>query len=201
MHTNHHQHNAYQEQVFTSAIDFFKQPIPADIQQRTDQIVAAAELKQADRVLDVGTGTGTLIPHFQRYGVKSITACDLCPIMLQEAEQAFPDAMFWCGDVVDLPASMGPFTVIFFNAMFGNVWDQKETLRFAASRLEATGRLVISHPMGAAFVQELHRSDPKMVPHTLPNRAETTALITGTSLHLKQFQDEPDLYISVLAMQ
>lgn len=195
------QHNAYQERVFTSAVDFFRQPIPADIQQRTDQIVAVAQLQPSDRVLDVGTGTGALIPHIQRYGIKSITACDLCPIMLAEAQQAYPEVHFWCGDVVNLPASLGSFEVVFFNAMFGNVWDQKETLQLTAGRLTAAGRLIISHPMGATFVQELHRSDPNMVPHALPNRTETLPLIEGSSLSLVLFQDEPDLYISVLAVQ
>ena len=201
MHTSHHRHNAYQQQIFTSAIDFFRQPIPADIQQRTDLIVAAAELQATDRVLDVGTGTGTLISHIQRYGVKSISAVDLCPVMLEEAEQAYPQVSFWCGDVVDLPASLGSFDVVFLNAMFANVWNQKETLQFIVSRLTGTGRLVISHPMGADFVQDLHRSDPNMVPHTLPNRAEAIELTAGTPLHLSRYQDESDLYICVLALQ
>ena len=201
MHTTHHQHNAYQQRIFASAIDYFKQPIPADIQQRTDLIVAAAELQPADRVLDVGTGTGTLIPHIQRQGVTAIVGCDLCPDMLEEARQAYPEVQFWSGDVVDLPTDLGSFEVAFFNAMFGNVWDQKETLKMTASRLTAGGRVVISHPRGAAFVQKLHRRDPDMVPHALPNRTETERLIEGCGLTLLRFQDEPDLYISVLAMQ
>ncbi len=201
MHSTHHQHNAYQQHIFSSAIDFFRQPISADIQQRTDLIVAAAELQPADRVLDAGTGTGALIPHIERYGVDTITACDLCPNMLEEAKQAYPDVHFWCGDVVDLPASLGCFEVVFFNAVFGNVWDQKETLRFTATRMTATGRLVISHPMGAAFVRELHRSDPNMVPHALPDRTETARLIEGTCLKMTRLQDESDLYICVLAVQ
>jgi len=39
-----------------------------------------------------------------------------------------------------------------------------------------------------------------LVPHTLPSRAETVKMIEGTSLSLIRFQDEPDLYISVLAV-
>ncbi len=200
MHTTHHEHNVYQDRVFTSAIDYFRKPIPADIQQRTERIVAAAELKPAYRVLDVGTGTGALIPHIQHYGVQSITACDLCPVMIDEATQSYPDVHFWSGDVVDLPATLGSFDVAFFNAMFGNVWDQQKTLQITAGRLTAAGRLIISHPMGAAFVRQLQQRDPNLVPHTLPSRAETVKMIEGTSLSLIRFQDEPDLYISVLAV-
>ena len=52
------QHNAYQVQTFEKHLAFFREPIPDDIDQRTASIVAAAELRPADRVLDVGTGTG-----------------------------------------------------------------------------------------------------------------------------------------------
>jgi len=121
--------------------------------------------------------------------------------MLTEAKRTYPEVCFWCGDVVDLPVGLGCFDVIFFNAMFGNVWDQGETLQFSASRLNAAGRLLISHPMGAAFVQELHRGDPDMVPHTLPDRTEIAIIIEGSSLKLNHFRDEPDLYLAILEKQ
>ncbi len=59
----------------------------------------------------------------------------------------------WQGDVVDLPAFLGPFDAVFFNAVFGSVADQKAALTAAALRLKSGGHAVISHPLGRPWLQ------------------------------------------------
>lgn len=199
MSLSHREHNEYQSRLFTRTIDFFRQPVAEDVEERTSFIVAAAKLRSSDRVLDVGTGTGALIPHIQRFGTSDIVGCDLCEAMLTEARAKFPDVNFWCGDVMHLPPELGDFDVCFLNAMFGNLWNQSRTLRFLATRLVTGGRLVISHPMGSAFVAELHRGDPQMVPHTMPDRACILDMIWDSPLRLTRFVDDAELYLAVLA--
>lgn len=191
-------HNAYQEEAFEKHLAWFRQPIPDDIDQRTARIVAAAQLAPADRVLDVGTGTGVLIPHIQRFGVRSIVGCDLCAAMLAEASRRHPDVHYWQGDVVELPSGLGCFDVVFFNGMFGNVFDQHETLASISTRLARCGRVLISHPMGAPFVDELRRNDPCMVPHPLPTQTQVANLIEGLPLELERFHDEAQMYLCLL---
>lgn len=191
-------HNAYQRRVFRESLECFLQPVPPEVEGRTQEIVAAAGLSPRDRVLDVGAGTGVLIPHIRRYGVRRIVACDLSPVMLAQLERAYPRVRIWCGDVVDLPVALGPFDAVFFNAMFGNVWDQRLTLEAAVARLSARGRVIISHPMGAGFVEALRRRDPRMVPHPLPDAGRLTALIQGLPLVRRRFEDAPSLYLCVL---
>lgn len=191
-------HNAYQEHIFAKHVAFFSEPIADDIGQRTACIVAAAELAPADRVLDVGTGTGVLIPHIRRFGVKDIVGCDLSAAMLTEARRRYPDVQFWYGDVIELPTHLGPFDVVFFNGMFGNVWDQHETLRMISRHLTERGRVLISHPMGASFVDELRKSDPRMVPHPLPHKERLASLVQDLPLTLERLEDEEQLYLCVL---
>jgi SAM-dependent methyltransferase len=191
-------HNAYQERVFDRSVEYFRQPIPADIEQRTEQIVVAARLGASDRVLDVGTGTGVLIPHIRRCGVHDIVGCDLSKSMLAEAGKRYPDVKFWRGDVIDLPPELGPFDAVFFNAVFGNVWNQREALRVSAGFLTRTGRIVISHPMGASFADELAAKDPRMIPHPLPDEDRLAGLIRDLPLKLQSFKDEKLLYLCVL---
>ena len=59
----------------------------------------------------------------------------------------------WQGDIVDLPAFQGPSDAVFFNAVFGNVADQKAALTAAVLRLKSGGHVVISHPLGRAWLQ------------------------------------------------
>ncbi len=192
------QHNVYQREVFDNSVESFRQPIPADVQRRTEQIVAAAKLRENDRVLDVGTGIGVLIPHIQRFGVQEIIGCDLSEPMLAEARKRFPGVKFWRGDVIDISPALGPFDVIFFNAVFGNMWNQGDTLKISAAHLTRNGRIVISHPMGAAFAQELAAKDPKMIPHTLPGEKRMAELIRDLQLKVQAFRDEKHLYLCVL---
>ncbi len=191
-------HNLYQQRVFEENVDFFRQPIPEDVQRRTAEIVAAAKLKPGDRVLDVGTGIGVLIPHIQRFGVRDITGCDLSEPMLAEARKRHPEVKFWCGDVIDFPPALGPFDAIFFNAVFGNMWDQRETLKVSAGLLKHHGRIIISHPMGAAFAEKLAAEDPKMVPHPLPSKDRVAELIRDLPVDVQVLRDENDLYLCVL---
>lgn len=191
-------HNRYQNATFDAQVDFFKQAIPSDVQQRLQAIVSAAELTASSRVLDVGTGTGALIPYIKDFSVSSIVGCDLSSAMLEEASTRHPDVRFWCGDVVDLPRDLGKFNVIFFNAMFGNIWNQRDALRKAIELLCEGGLIIISHPMGAGFVRQLAQQDPVLVPHTLPSDTELASLIKGLLLDIRQFNDVPDLYLCVL---
>jgi len=82
--------------------------------------------------------------------------------------------------------------------MFGNVWDQRVTLEKTLRLLSGRGRIVISHPMGAAFQRELSIEDPELVPHTLPDSQQIKLLIEGLPLNIHQFSNEALLYICVL---
>ena len=192
------QHNLYQRRVFDDSVESFRKPIPVEVQRRTEQIVAAAKLEATDRVLDVGTGIGVLIPHIQRFGVLEIIGCDLSESMLAEARIRYSEVKFWRGDVVDIPPAFGPFDAIFFNAVFGNMWNQRDTLRISAGHLTRRGRIIISHPMGAAFAQELAAKDPKMIPHALPGEERIAELIRDLPLRVRALRDEKHLYLCVL---
>lgn len=82
-------------------------------------------------------GTGALIPHLQKVGVKDILAVDLSEQMLAALKGRYgsggtlgneASVRGWRGDVNDLPYFYGPFDAIFYNAVFGNMFDQKATL-------------------------------------------------------------------------
>ncbi len=198
MYDKRQQHNRYQREIFDAQVDVFSQVIAKDIQDRTRRIVAAADLRPDNRVLDVGTGIGVLIPDFRFFGVTDIVGCDISMAMLAEAQLRFPEIDFWCGDVIDLPQKFGSFDGVFFNAMFGNVCNQRQTLEAIRPRLTVNGRIIISHPMGASFQARLARDNSSLVPHRLPDRKRLNALIGGLALQIHHFYDEDPLYLCCL---
>ncbi len=195
---NREEHNEYQRALFRDEVGRFREPTPRQVVPRLKRLVALADLERSDHVLDVGTGTGVLIPYIKRYGVRQILGCDLSSTMIEEAKRQHPDVSFWCGDVVDLPDTRGPFDAVFLNAMFGNVWDQSETLRSVDALLSATARVCISHPLGSRFVADLHQQDPRRTPHLLPDRYRLRELTTPPELKTLYFEDSIELYAACL---
>ncbi len=195
---NRQTHNDYQKQTFKEAVSLFQEPIPDDVQHRTDYLVSHAELTPEDRVLDVGTGIGVLIPYILGYGVKYIVGCDLSAEMLAKAKTCYPDVFFWCGDVIDIPSNLGPFDVVFFNAMFGNLWSQRDTLQITSTHLNRNGRIIISHPMGTEFTEQIHRGNPRLIPHSHPGEKQLIELIRGLPLKVQHFQEEESLYLCIM---
>lgn len=201
-------HDDEQQAYFNERVDLFLQPIPEVIQNRTRTIVQAAALGPHSTVLDVGTGTGVLIQYFLEEGVSenSIVGCDLSSGMLERAQMRYPGVCFWLGDCIDfslekvanLPRHIAGFSAIFFNACFGNIFDQLQALEIARNVLYPGGRIVIGHPMGARFVAALHKGEPEIVPHLLPDKEQIENFCEALHLVPGRFVDESELYIAVL---
>lgn len=197
-------------QVFgdPSKVKYFVEPLPAEIEQRLADIVGLIPgLGPDTRLLDVGSGTGCLIPHLQARGVSDITAVDLSDAMLEQLTGRFPapsvcgndpGVRTWCGDFLQLPTYMGSAGAVTMNAVFGNLPDPREALLKAALLLQPGGHILISHPMGRAWHRQLHESDPGIVPHELPDQQKLQELTRGLPLQVVAYRDDPDQYAAVL---
>ena len=191
-------HNYAQQLAFDEVATVFEQSPPEDVLQRLETVVNRAEIQPSDAVLDVGTGTGVLIPFILAHHPSRVVACDLSGEMLLRASRRFGDRVVTLQtDVVDIPPDQGPFGVVFCNAAFGNLYDQRESLEAIAGLLGPGGRLVISHPMGSAFVRRLREGSPQYHLKDLPNEKQLQQLVDGTGLILAQFTDEPDFYLAI----
>jgi riboflavin kinase len=89
----------------------------------------------------------------------------------------------------------GLYDAIVANACFGNFWDQAAVLQHLTSLLKLNGSLFITHPLGADFVAELHRSDADTVPHLLPTFSELHAQTLCLPLVVSDFVEEADMSI------
>lgn len=199
---------ATQKQYFDERVEIFCRPIPESIEKRTSRIVKMSAVDSKSVVLDVGCGVGVLFKHFIEQGVvaENLVGCDLSDEMLGKAKSNFPGAFFWQGDIVDLqfplpasfPSHIVKFDRVFFNACFGNMWDQKQTLSSALRFLSKGGYVILSHPLGARFVEALKVSDPEIVPHSLPDLEKLKAWSTSLGFSVSEFEEENDFYFAAL---
>lgn len=82
-------------------------------------------LVPADRILDVATGTGQMLPVLSEFG-SSVVASDLTPAMLKEARRIFADderIAYSVGDACRLPYRDGAFDIV-ASSRFLHLFDQ-----------------------------------------------------------------------------
>jgi ubiquinone/menaquinone biosynthesis C-methylase UbiE len=74
------------------------------VQRLADIVAALPGLGPSSRVLDVGSGTGCLIPHLQARGVRDILAVDVSSAMVQQLQKLYP-APSSCGNDAGAPTA------------------------------------------------------------------------------------------------
>ena len=187
---------AHQRRYFNSLADVFDVPQPAAVMDRLAQIVAAAELHPGNVVLDVGTGTGVLIPLIESYQPSIVLACDLAEQMLARVHRRYGRVHVFQCDVVSLALKAHTVDVVFMNAMYGNIADKAEACSQVSNVLRLGGRLVISHPEGRRFVEDLRaRSD--LFIESFPGYNEFQEILQPHGLEIVTYRDEPELYLMV----
>ena len=186
----------HQRRRFNELVDVFDRPQPPEVMARLSEIVALAQLSPGSVVLDVGTGVGVLIPLIQSYQPATVLACDVAEKMLQRVHDKYPVVRTFHTDVVSLALASTSVDAIFINGMYGNIADKPAACSNAARMLRSGGRLVVSHPEGRAFVDQLRATSDLFI-ESLPTKKEFEALLAPLGLTVIAYRDEPKLYLMV----
>jgi ubiquinone/menaquinone biosynthesis C-methylase UbiE len=189
-------YNRLQSDFFDKTIDIFTKPLPLEIQASLKRIVSLADLKPKSIILDVGTGTGALIPYFFSYKPKRIIACDLSKKMLSYLKKEFPQVETYLMDVKDLSLKDKSVDAVFFNAVWANIGDKEGALKNIKRMLKPKGKMIISHPEGKEFVDELSKTMPFPL-DPLPDEKSLTSLLKNYGFMLKIYIDEPKFFFAL----
>ena len=187
-----------QSEYFSKYMRLFDPPLPDGVPERLEKILESAIISGTDVVLDMGTGTGILIPIILKYKPALIYANDLSEKMLKSVKERYPEVRTLHGDIRDLRLPDHTVDVVLINACYPNIVDKHGSFT-NIRRFTKTGcRIVISHPMGGAFINFLQEKVPFPLDGFPENKTVAKSLFEPYGFRVSGFVNEDKLYILVL---
>ena len=188
--------NRAQRELFSELVHLFDPPLPPGVPGRLEKIAASAKITRGEIILDVGSGTGILVPLIKKYEPGRVYACDLSAAMLKRLKKHYPYVDTFVADVRDLSLPDLTIDVVFINACYPNIVDKSGAFANINRMIKPAGRMVISHPMGKSFISALKERVPFPL-DDFPERPQAEILLRPYGFDIVRFIDKPDLYILV----
>ena len=168
-----------------------------------EQFVPQFGLKSGQRVLDVGTGTGVLIPFLIKAVGPSgeVTAIDLSEKMVQKCKTKhahFKNVNVTVGNIEDAAFPAESFDAVICFGVFPHLENKEKALQNISRTLKTSGKLVIAHALSSEELKTHHKKASKHVAHaTMPEKNEMTLLLKQTGFNEISIKDEPGCYLCV----
>jgi ubiquinone/menaquinone biosynthesis C-methylase UbiE len=165
-------------------------------------IVKELGIKPGYYVLDIGSGTGVLLPLLiaELGDEGKIVALDFSAEMLGQAQaKNFPPIVgFAQADVLAIPLADNSVDLAICNSVFPHFSDKVKALKEIARVLRNNGRLVICHTMSREMLNRLHQSIGGIVASDLlPDESQLRGLIKQAGLKITHFEDSPERYLVI----
>jgi ubiquinone/menaquinone biosynthesis C-methylase UbiE len=170
--------------------------------KRLGSIVKELGIEPGNYVLDIGSGTGVLLPFLiaELGDGGKIVALDFSAEMLCQAKaKNFPPIVgFAQADVLAIPLPDNSMDLAICNSAFPHFDDKTGALKEIARVLKNNGRLVICHTMSREMVNQLHQSiGGAVASDLLPDEFQLRGLIKQAGLKITCFEDSPGRYLII----
>lgn len=186
--------------------DSTRNPNPKILQLLLDK----ANLAPMGNILDVGCGTGVLIPYLQSIATQDeedleaagkITAIDSSSRMLHIAKEKYShwaNIKFVAEDVMSASLPESYFESITCLNVFPHLKDcHHEFLNRCRSLLTPGGKIVIMHDISRRAVNGVHASSDQVADHLLPPVSVTGDMIKAAGLQVCMAKETAEYYIAV----
>ncbi len=163
-------------------------------------ILSRCGIKKGDRVLDLGTGTGVLIPYIIELTGETghITAVDFSRNMLMRAKDKYGNPGhqidFLQADFENEPIE-GRFNVIMLYCVYPHLHKPTETLkRLIKENLAPDGSIYIAFPSDEHFINSIH-AEKKADHDHLPSPAHLARRLSTFGISATVIGTRPDVYL------
>ncbi|GGV59912.1 methyltransferase [Streptomyces griseoloalbus] len=161
--------------------------------------VAELGLREGDRVLDAGCGTGRALPPLRAAVGPSglVLGADLTPAMLREAARAGRDrdGALLLADVAALPLRSSSLDAVFAAGLIAHLPDPAGNLREIARVVRPGGVLALFHPIGRAALAA--RQGRAITPDDLRAEPNLRALLARSGWRMTSYVDEDARFLAL----
>lgn len=163
-------------------------------------ILSLCDIRHGHDVLDLGTGTGVLLPYIaERTGTTgSITAVDFSEGMISRAINKYsglvPTPRFITTDFEGTPLD-GVYDRIMLYCVYPHLKTPHETLRrLCRDNLKPGGSIFIAFPSDEKFINSIHR-EKKSEADMLPSPSEMSLRLAAAGMEAYVVEESPAAYI------
>ena len=171
------------------------------IPKRLSFLLGKASIRSGMSVLDVGTGTGILIPWLLEKTAPSgqVTAIDLSEGMLDVAKTKYcqSNLTFVCDDIQTYSSRQSFDRIVVYSA-FPHFQDKQQAVNNMSNLLKNGGLLQICHSDPRSKINGVHQRTPEVMGDYLPPATEVAQMCEKANLAVVETIDD-DQYYLVLA--
>ena len=166
-----------------------------------EKLVPQFNLKRGQQVLDVGTGTGLLIPYLAKAVGQSgsVTALDLSEKMVQKCKikhGQIKNVKITVGNIEDATLLAESFDAVICFGVFPHIENKKKALKNINKILKSEGKIIIAHALSSKELQAHHKKVSQHVAHAaMPKTNEMTLLLKQTGFMEIGIKDKPGCYL------
>jgi len=169
--------------------------------ERLRRFAVHFRLRPGARVLDVGCGSGRLVPLIlEAVGAGgSLVELDFAPGMVDLARRKTgdPRVTVRVGDAHDLPFPDSDFDTVIALALLPHLDNRGKALREFRRVLKPGGLLIIAHQLGREALDRLHGDSSEPVRRDrLPEKGVLARLLDAAGYSAVEIVDEPDRYLA-----
>jgi demethylmenaquinone methyltransferase/2-methoxy-6-polyprenyl-1,4-benzoquinol methylase len=168
-----------------------------------EKLVPQFGLETGQNLLDVGTGTGVLIPYLVKEvgATGSVTAIDFSENMIQACKTKhghLKNVTVEVGDIEEDAFSPESFDAVVCFGVFPHLENKKKVLQNINHLLKPAGTLVIAHALSSEELKAHHKNAASSVCHDmLPEIPKMKELLEKASFSGISIKDEPGCYLCI----
>lgn len=165
------------QKEFFNAAAFSWDEICRHDMEKVEGILDLVNIEKGSHVLDVGTGTGVLVPSLSRRvtGSGQIKAVDIADKMIEVAKRKnrLENVIFSCEDALADARDDISYDHILCYSMFPHFKNKKEAIEKLKAKLKVGGKLTICHSQTRDEINRLHQRKGEAVKKdNLPSKEE-----------------------------
>lgn len=171
--------------------------------EKVQYIAELLGIHSDDRILDIGAGTGIMIPFYERYLVDgSVVAVDYSGKMIEIARSKYPVKdhpliSYLVSDVYELKYD-ADFDLIVCYSCFPHFVDQPLAIKILARALRKGGRLAVAHSDSAKKINGVHMSGGVEIKNDfLPSMEQLKQMMRENGLTVTFERDDESYFICV----